>query len=147
VIASASDKDRDFVRSLGADRTIDTRKETFDAYRQSVDVVIDLVGSDTLDRSFATVKPGGKVVSAVTQPDAGRAAEAGVSANFMLVEVKTEALLEIADLFAKGVLRTRIGNVLPLSQARMAHQMLEGREHLPGKIVLVPDHHSNEAES
>jgi NADPH:quinone reductase-like Zn-dependent oxidoreductase len=138
VIASASDRDADYVRSLGADETIDTRKEPFDAYRQSVDTVIDLVGGDTLDRSFATVKPGGKVVSAVTQPDAGRAAEAGVSANFMLVAVTTTALLPLADLFEKGVLSTCIGDVLPLSQARVAHEMLEGRKHLPGKIVLVP---------
>ena len=138
VIASASDKDADFVRSLGADQIINTRKEAFDAYRQSVDTVIDLVGGDTLDRSFATVKPGGKVVSAVTQPDAGRAAQAGVSANFMLVAVTTKALLQLLDLFEKGVLRTRVGEVLPLSQARVAHEMLEGRKHLPGKIVLVP---------
>jgi NADPH:quinone reductase-like Zn-dependent oxidoreductase len=60
VIASASRRDADFVTSLGADQVFDTREQSFDEYRQSVDVVIDLVGGETLDRSFETVKPGGR---------------------------------------------------------------------------------------
>ncbi|HZZ12819.1 MAG TPA: NADP-dependent oxidoreductase [Paraburkholderia sp.] len=138
VIAGASERDADFVRSLGADEVMDPRREPFDAYRQSVDTVIDLVGGETLDNAFAAVKAGGRVVSAVTEPSAERAAQAGVKANFMLVAVTTQTLLALADLFEKGGLSTRVGEVLPLSQARDAHEMLEGRKHLPGKIVLVP---------
>jgi NADPH:quinone reductase-like Zn-dependent oxidoreductase len=138
VLASASRRDAEFVSSLGADQVIDTREQPFDAHRHAFDVVIDLVGGDTLDRSFETVKPGGKVVSAVTEPNAERAAAAGVSANFMLVAVATSVLHSLAELLATGDLQTRVGEVLPLSQAKTAHEMLEGREHAPGKIVLLP---------
>jgi NADPH:quinone reductase-like Zn-dependent oxidoreductase len=138
VIASASRRDADFVTSLGADQVFDTREQSFDEYRQSVDVVIDLVGGETLDRSFEAVKRGGKVVSAVAEPNAERAAAAEASANFMLVGVTTSTLIALSELLEKGSLRTRVGEVLPLSEAREAHEMLEGRQHAPGKIVLVP---------
>ncbi|MGF6772775.1 NADPH:quinone reductase-like Zn-dependent oxidoreductase [Paraburkholderia sp. GAS199] len=138
VIAGASERDAEFVRSLGADEVFDPRHTSFDAYRESVDAVIDLVGGDTLDGSFATVRRGGRVVSAVAEPSGERAAQSGVKANFMLVAVTTKTLVALAGLFEKGVLRTRVGDVLPLAQARDAHEMLEGRKHRPGKIVLVP---------
>ncbi|AMH43013.1 MULTISPECIES: NADP-dependent oxidoreductase [Burkholderiaceae] len=138
VIASASHRDADRVMSLGADQVFDTREQSFDEYRHSVDVVIDLIGGETLDRSFETVKPGGKVVSAVAEPNAERAAAAEVSANFMLVRVNTATLIALSELLETGALKTRVGEVLPLPEARVAHEMLEGRKHAPGKIVLVP---------
>ena len=47
--------------------------------------------------------------------------------------------LIIADLIDRGNLRTRVGTVLPLADAREAHFILEGRRPAPkGKIVLAP---------
>jgi NADPH:quinone reductase-like Zn-dependent oxidoreductase len=138
VLAGASRRDTDFVMSLGADQAMDPREQTFDKFRHSIDVVVDLVGGETLDRSFETVKPGGRVVSAVAEPNAERAATAKISANFMLVAVTTSTLLALSELLEIGALRTRVGELLPLSQAQLAHEMLEGRKHAPGKIVLVP---------
>lgn len=138
VLATASSRDEAFVTALGADQVFDAREQPFDEFRHSVDTVIDLVGGDTLDRSFDAIKPGGKVVSAVAEPNAERAAATGVSANFMLVAVNTSTLVALAELLETGELRTRVGEVLPLSQARVAHEMLEGSKHAPGKIVLRP---------
>ncbi|MDB5831041.1 MAG: quinone oxidoreductase [Caballeronia sp.] len=138
VLASASRRDAGFVMSLGADQVIDVREQSFDEYRHSIDVVVDLFGGDTLDRSFETVKPGGKVVSAVAEPNAERAAASKISAKFMLVGVTTSTLLALSELLETGALRTRVGEILPLSQAHVAHEMLEGRKHAPGKIVLIP---------
>jgi NADPH:quinone reductase-like Zn-dependent oxidoreductase len=54
-----------------------------------------------------------------------------------LVEVTTERLRRIAELIDRGELRTRVGAVLPLANAREVHMMLEGRRPLPrGKIIL-----------
>lgn len=64
------------------------------------------------------------------------AKNAGVRATFFIVDVTTARLNEIAALFDLGVLRSRIGAVLPLAEARIAHQMLGGTPHKPGKIVL-----------
>jgi len=44
--------------------------------------------------------------------------------------------VEITELFDSGKLLTDVGTVLPLEQARVAHEMLEGAPHKRGKIVL-----------
>jgi NADPH:quinone reductase-like Zn-dependent oxidoreductase len=76
--------------------------------------------------------------TAVAQPDRELAAHRGVRAEFILVAVTAAGLAQLADLIQGGKLHTRVGEVLPLSDARMAHEMLAGRKHRPGKIVLVP---------
>jgi NADPH:quinone reductase-like Zn-dependent oxidoreductase len=54
-----------------------------------------------------------------------------------LVEVTTERLRRIAELIDRGELKTRVGAVLPLADARDAHMMLDGRRPQPqGKIIL-----------
>ena len=136
VIATASAGDLVRVRDLGAEEAIDFRATRFEAVAGEVDAVIDLVGGETLERSFAVLRPGGVLVSAVAQPDQARAAERGVRALFMLVDVTTAALVEIGGLLATGRLRTNVGEILPLDQAVLAHRMLEGAPHKPGKIVL-----------
>ena len=88
-------------------------------------------------RSFQVLRPGGKLISAVSQPDQHRAKDHGVTAAFFLVEVTTERLRTIAELIDRGELKTCVGAVLPLADARDAHMMLEGRLMPPrGKIVL-----------
>ena len=104
---------------------------------RNVDAVLDLVGGETQMRSFGVLRPGGKLISAVSQPDQQRAKDHGVTAAFFLVEVTTERLRTIAELIDRGELKTRVGVVLPLTDARDAHMMLEGRRSPPkGKIVL-----------
>jgi NADPH:quinone reductase-like Zn-dependent oxidoreductase len=61
----------------------------------------------------------------------------GISA-FILVSVTTAGLELLAALVEAGKLRAHVGEVLPLAEARQAHEMLAGRPHRPGKIVLVP---------
>ena len=54
-----------------------------------------------------------------------------------MVQVLHAARLEkITDLFDRGKLTARVGTVLPLEQARTAHEMLGGAPHSRGKIVL-----------
>jgi NADPH:quinone reductase-like Zn-dependent oxidoreductase len=77
-------------------------------------------------------------VSAVSEPDAESAARHGVSAKLILVEVRTEPLARIAALLDAGQLTTDVGTVLPLADARIAHEMLEHtRPRGRGKIVLA----------
>jgi NADPH:quinone reductase-like Zn-dependent oxidoreductase len=45
----------------------------------------------------------------------------------------------IADMLDAGRLKTHVGEVLPLNKASLAHEMLAGKSHSPGKIVLVVD--------
>jgi NADPH:quinone reductase-like Zn-dependent oxidoreductase len=104
---------------------------------KDVDAVLDLVGGETQMRSFQVLRSGGRLISAVSEPDQQRAKSHGVTAAFFLVEVTTERLRTIAELIDRGELKIRIGAILPFTDARDAHMMLEGRLSSPkGKIVL-----------
>jgi hypothetical protein len=94
-------------------------------------------GGETQTRSFQVLRPGGKLISNVSQPDQDRAKHHGVTAAFFLVEVTTERLRRISDLIDRDELKTRVGAVLSPADAREAHMMLEGRRPRPrGKIIL-----------
>jgi NADPH:quinone reductase-like Zn-dependent oxidoreductase len=136
-IATAGPDDIDYVRSLGADKVVNYLTEKIEDEVGHADAVVDLVGGRTQSRAFAILRPGGKLVSAVSEPDRERAKRHNVSAFFFLVDVTTERLRQIADLVDAGALKTHVGAVLPFADAREAHRMLDGRKRSPkGKIVL-----------
>lgn len=141
VIATvSSDDDTEYLRTvLGVEHVVDARTARFDEVVADVDVVLDTIGGEVQDRSFAVLKPGGVLVSAVSEPDQQKAAQHGVRALFFLVEVSTRRLDDIAARLAAGELQTRVGDVLPLAEARTAHEMLAGTPHKRGKIVLTVD--------
>ena len=129
-----------FAKSLGAQEVIDMAGADFTRAVAPVDVVIDTVGGQVQTRSLSVLKPGGILVSSVSQPNTEEASAAGVRARFILVDVTSAALARIAELLDAGDLSPRLGPVLPLAEARQAHEMLEGlRPRLPGKIVLSVD--------
>jgi NADPH:quinone reductase-like Zn-dependent oxidoreductase len=137
VIATASAADAAFVRGLGADQVIDFHAARFEDDAGPVDVVIDTVGGDTQRRSFAVLKPGGMLVSVVSQPDAQEAARRNVRTSYFIVDVTSRQLAQIASLIDAGQLTTSVGTVLPLADAQRAHEMLAGTvPHARGKIVL-----------
>ncbi len=137
VIATAGSSDVDYVRSLGAQLVIDYRAERFDEVVTGVDVVLDTVGGETRERSFRVLKPGGMLVSVVTPPfPKEMAPKNDVKAVFFYVEVTTNRLDTVSELFDRGKLVADVGTVLPLERARTAHQMLAGDPHARGKIVL-----------
>jgi NADPH:quinone reductase-like Zn-dependent oxidoreductase len=137
VIGTVRGTDVEYARRLGAHEVIDVTSADPDRVGP-VDSVVDLVGGEAQDRSLAQLAPGGVLVSAVSQPDRERARQRGVTAVFLLVQVATAPLARIASLLDDGQLRTtRVGTVLPLTDARVAHEMLEGIRPRPrGKIVL-----------
>lgn len=137
VIATAFSQDVDYVHALHADQVIDVQSTRFEEEVGGIDLVCDLVGGDTLDRSFEVLKPGGILVSAVAKPDPEKAARRGIRGEYFIVAVTTEGLIRIAERFQSGQLVTHVGEVLPLAKARLAHEMLAGKPHKPGKIVLT----------
>lgn len=136
VIATAAANDLDYVRSLGANQVLDYHRERFEDSAHAVDVVIDTVGGTTRERSFRVLKPGGILVSVVSPISEETAKRYGVKAIFFYVEVTTSRLQHITELFDSGKLVPSVGTVLPLSEARAAHDMLAGAPHDRGKIVL-----------
>jgi NADPH:quinone reductase-like Zn-dependent oxidoreductase len=139
-IATVSTGDVAAVRNLGANTVIDYRTQRFEEEVRDADAVIDLVGGETQTRSFRVLRRGGKLITAVSNPDQQLAQRYGVGATFFLVNVTSQYLKEIARLVDGGKLRTHVGAVLPLADAREAHLMLERVRPQPkGKIVLAVD--------
>ncbi len=137
VFAGVRLHDAPYVPALTPDHIVDLQAPRFEDKVKDVDAVIDTVGGQTLDRSFDVLKPGGIVVSSVAEPDRENAARHDVRGIFFLVAVTSQGLAEIAKLFDSGDLATDVGEVMPLAEARSAHEMLAGKPHKRGKIVLT----------
>lgn len=136
VVATAASNDLEYVRGLGAEKVVDYQKERFEESLTGADVVLDTVGGDTQQRSFRVLKPGGILVSVVSPVPEPTQKRYGVRAVFFYVDVTTRRLNKITELFDSGKLVTKVGTVLPLAEARLAHEMLGGVPHKRGKIVL-----------
>jgi NADPH:quinone reductase-like Zn-dependent oxidoreductase len=68
VFATASADDAQHVQSLGATTLIDYKRTRFKEVVPVVDIVLDMVGGDMRERSIGVIKPGGILVSVVSQP-------------------------------------------------------------------------------
>ena len=136
VIATASTRNSDFLRELGASAVIDYTTTRFEEVVHGVDLVFDTVGGDTLQRSWQVVKPGGMLLSVVSpRPSFASAKGYGVRPVWFIVEPNREQLVQIGALIDEGKVRPIIDTVLPLSQARQAYEQ-GAKGHTRGKIVL-----------
>ena len=135
VVATASGRNENFVRDLGADEFIDYTAQKFEEAVTGVDVVFDTVGGDTLERAFQTLKKGGFLVSSGATPSEEKAVEFGVKAAFVFCKPNAGQLAEINRLIEAGKLKIHIETVLPLAEVKKAHELSQtGRTR--GKIVL-----------
>lgn len=136
VIATAAAHNRDFLLELGANEIIDYTTTRFEEVVHDVDLVFDLVGGDTLQRSWQVVKRGRTLVSVVSpQPSFEEAKAYDVRPVWFVVQPNREQLNQIAALIDASQIRPIIETVLPLSQARQAYEQ-GAHGHTRGKIVL-----------
>ncbi len=135
VIATASAANARFLRELGADEIIDYTTTRFEDKVRDVDVVLDTIGGDTLERSWQVLRRDGVLITLPAPPPAGRAEHYGVESVFFIVEPNRAELIEIGQLIESGKLKVIVAEVLPLSKAREAFEHgVTG--HTRGKIVL-----------
>ena len=137
VIATASAKDADYVRGLGAGLVIDYRTDVADQAGK-VDVVFDTVGGAVIDQSWQVIRPGGILIAVASSPAEGEAERHGVRADYFVVSPNRAQLTEIARLVDKGAIRPQVGLVLPFTEAAAAFDAL-ANGHVRGKIVLTSD--------
>ena len=121
VIATASADDETYVKSIGATRVIDYRKEQFEkVLREKVDVVFDLVGGDAQKRSFLLLKEGGHLVSAVQPVSQEEAARHHLSGVMMRLAPSGDVLSRIGRLLEEGTMRPDLATVYALQDAAQA---------------------------
>jgi len=146
IVTSGSDAKLERARAWGADvavnhRSADVVAAVREATGTGVQVVVESVGEATWARSLAAAGPAGRVVvcGATSGPNPPAAlhrfwwkqltvfgSSMGSRADF----------LGAYDLVRSGRARVHVDSVLPLAEARAAHERLEAGEQL-GKIVLA----------
>jgi NADPH:quinone reductase-like Zn-dependent oxidoreductase len=135
VIATASSRNHDFLRSLGSDELIDYNSTKFEDVVHDVDVVLDTITGETQDRSWQVIKKGGIYVSILQPPNQEKAAAHGVRSAHVFVQPNVDELNEIARLVDSGKVKPHIDKVFPLAQAAAAQQAV-ATHHTRGKIVI-----------
>ncbi|HEY2062997.1 MAG TPA: NADP-dependent oxidoreductase [Amycolatopsis sp.] len=139
VITTASGGKREFVEAFGADEVIDYTKVDFAEVVRDVDVVLDTLGGDTVERSLGVLRPGGHLVTAVAEEDSELAAKfeaAGLHFSGIAVDPDPVALRGLVDLVERGKLRVHVQETFPFERIADAHRVLDGG-HLQGKLVLT----------
>jgi NADPH:quinone reductase-like Zn-dependent oxidoreductase len=134
VITTASAANHAYVRSLGADEVIDYRTQDFTKLVSGCDAVFDTVGGDVTQRSFAVLRPGGRLAS-IAAGGAAPSPRADVTSLRPKVDRDRAHLERVAALVAQGAVRLPEIVEYPLAEAAAAHRVSEGR-HLRGKLVL-----------
>lgn len=135
VIGTASERNHDFLRSLGADETIDYSETRFEDFVHDADMVFDTIGGETTERSWQVLKKSGILVSIINRSVEQEAADHGLRGGYVFVQPNPGQLKEIAGLVDSGKLKPEIETVLPLTEAAKAQKMSQGL-HTRGKIVL-----------
>ncbi|GHO70089.1 NADPH:quinone reductase [Ktedonobacter sp. SOSP1-52] len=138
VIGTASTPNVDFVRSLGAETVVDYTTTPFEQVVQDVDVVLDPIGGDVLERSLHVVRRGGILVSLLVSPSQEQAQALGIRATKNTASLpypSTRLLGDIEQLLVEGQARAVIARTFPLHQAERAHELSQSG-HGRGRIVL-----------
>ena len=135
VITTVSSHDVDFVRSLGADQVIAHDKERFDDLVRDVDLVYDLIGGETQERSWPLLKKGGTLVCTVAEPPQDKAQAHGVRALRYMARPDADQLREIDALIQSGKVKPHVARRYAYGDAKEALRSLE-QGHTTGKLVL-----------
>ena len=138
VIGTASTRNHEYLRDLGAEEAIDYNGDWVSTVREvvpdGVDAVLDCAGGETLERSLETLRDKGRaayIVPVEEEPEPPR----GISAHFFSARPDGGRLSALASMFDAGQLRMNLQEVIPLEEAARAHDIVE-EGHTRGKIVL-----------
>ena len=134
VYATASARNHDYVRDLGADEVIDYTRQDFRQAVPQCDVVYDTMGGKVHEQSFAVLKPGG-CLAYVAAPPAGFSPPDNVTVTRPNVTRDPRHLDRISELFAAGAVKPMAVKEMVLADAAEA-QKLSAEGHVRGKIVF-----------
>jgi alcohol dehydrogenase len=138
VATTVSEKDKQFVKGLGADEIIDYKTQTFeDLLSHDYYAVLDTVGGETYSRSFNILKRGmGIIISTLEQPNQELMEKFGVKAIFVFSQVNKERLTKLAQWVDQNNVRVNVDKMFPLDDAAKALEYQKDG-HPRGKVVLA----------
>ena len=134
VVATASGRDADEVRRLGADEFIDYREQRFEELTSDIDLALDYVGRDVLDRTWQVLSSSGVVV-ATTSPDILARTPQGRRGLWFMMKPDAALLHTLAQEVAQGRLQSQVGEVVSFDALPAAiERSRRGERH--GKVVV-----------
>lgn len=139
VIGVASSKNHDYMRSLGADHTIDYHDRDIgeavkEIYPEGVDLIFDCTSGESLQQSLKSLKGSGKLVSILNQ---GEDLDKKIDFEFVFVEPNAKQLDHLAKLVDDGKLKVEISRTYSLDESAKALEQIQSL-HTTGKIVVKP---------
>lgn len=144
VFTTCSAKNYDLVKKLGADCIIDYQKENYvavierETQGKGIDLVLDTIGEETIQKSLEIIRPYGRLVSIVDidKPQSLLTAWAkNLTLHFVFTSQESTKLDSLRQLIERKQLSPIIDRVMPLSQVAEAHRLLEIGG-IRGKIIL-----------
>lgn len=135
VIGTGSTENLSFIKQLGADEAIDYKNEKFEEKVSDLDLVFDLIGKDTQQRSIQVLKEGGRLITTVMPEFQQEAKEKKVHLEGFTAQSYPEDLQQIADLVDQGIVTPVVSAIMNLEDAKKA-EMLSAKGSTRGKIVI-----------
>ena len=136
VYATASAKNQEFLRELGADVAIDYRTDGLEELAGQMDLVFDLAGGNAEAKSWAALKPDGVLVLAAGLPNLDLARSPAQKGRFAQAQSTPDDLARVAQMLDDGELRLTISGRFALEQVGAAQTQLdEGGS--PGKVLVT----------
>jgi len=136
VATTASARDIEYVKELGADEALDYKSQSFETILRDYDAVYDTVGGETYVKSFKVLKKGGIIVSMLEQPSSELMEQYGVNAIGQFTRINRERLSKLSEFIDKGIIKVHVDKTFPLEQAGEALVYLQ-TGHPRGKVVLI----------
>jgi NADPH:quinone reductase-like Zn-dependent oxidoreductase len=139
VIGTSSAANKGVVLSLGANEHIDYTTTQLEEHAKDIDFVVDSLGGDNIDRSLRILKQGGTIVSLPTGlKEAVTEKAAAVGSHGYPVAVKSSGadMAKLADLLAKGQLKSLVSKTFNFDEMSAAHLQVETGKTI-GKVVVV----------
>ncbi len=139
VIGVASSKNHNYMKSLGADHTIDYNERDVgesvkEIYPEGVDLIFDCTSGETLQQSLKILKDSGKLVSILNQGDE---LDEEIDFNFVFVEPNALQLDHLRQLVKDEKVKVEVSSVFRLEEVVEALKQIETL-HTTGKIVIKP---------
>ena len=136
VTTTASQKDIDYVKGLGADEVIDYQNVRFEEKLKAYDAVFDTAGGEAYQKSFQVVKEGGIIVSMVEQPNKELMMKHKVTAKAQFTQPNADQLAKLASLVDNGVIKPHVDKSFSMEQAKetFSYQQTGSPQ---GKVVIT----------